>query len=223
MPLYEKYVPTTEFKSYQDFCDGFTINVPENFNYAYDVVDDLAAREPDRLALLWISNAGEERRLSFGELKQKSDKAANFFKRQGIEKGDKVMLVLKRHYQFWYTILALHKLGAVAVPATNLLTTKDYVYRCNAASVKMIVVTSDGDVTANVDAALKDAPTLQLRAVTGGKQCEGWLDYDAQIESESAVFERPVGKAATNNGDMMLLYFTSGTTGYPKMVWHDFT
>jgi acetyl-CoA synthetase len=135
-----------------------------------------------------------------------------------------VMLVLKRHPQFWFSVIALHKLGAVVIPATNLLTAKDFVYRCNAADVKMVVCTGDGDVTKAVDEALPQLKNPLLRAVTSAeKATDGWLDFNAGIEAASERFERPTGEAANKNADMMLLYFTSGTTGYPKMVWHDFT
>lgn len=132
------------------------------------------------------------------------------------------MLILKRHYQFWFAIIALHKIGAVCVPATNLLTTKDLVYRNNAADVKMIVCTSDGEVSDNVDACQAQSPTLEIKAIVGGKK-DGWHDFNTELEAQPDTFERPIGIEATKNDDMMILYFTSGTAGYPKMVEHDYT
>lgn len=224
MALYEKYVSKSSFENLADFQENFKVIVPENFNFAYDVMDELARTKPDKRALLWVGDDGSEQSFTFAELKVHSDKVANFFKAQGIGKGDMVMLVLKRHVQFWFSVIALHKLGAVVIPATNLLTTKDFVYRCNAADVKMVVCTGDGDVTVSVDEAQPQCKALVRKAVVSSEKAKnGWLDFDAETAAASEVLQRPTGEQATKNQDMMLLYFTSGTTGYPKMVWHDFT
>ena len=148
-PLYEKYVGRSrdDFATLEDLQKNYKVTVGDDFNYSYDVVDVIAEQEPDKLAMLWVSNAGEEKRFTFGDLKKLSNKAANFFKSQGIKKGDSVMLVLRRNYQFWYTMLALHRIGAVAIPATHLLTAKDYIYRAEAATVKMMVITGSDDLT----------------------------------------------------------------------------
>jgi len=220
--MFEQYVSRTTFTSYDDFKANFRINVPENFNFGYDVVDRLAQERPDQPALVWCDEAGREATFTFAEIKYYSDKTANYLQSLGIGKGDPVMLILKRRYQFWFCLIALHKLGAIAIPATHLLKKKDLVYRTNAADIKAIIAVNEEMLLAEVDAAAPDSPTLQHRIVIEGTR-DGWLDFDAGLEAASAEFTRPTGKAMTRNEDMMLLYFTSGTTGMPKMVAHNFT
>ncbi|MCX7709079.1 MAG: AMP-binding protein [Clostridia bacterium] len=220
--MLEKYVSKVDFNSYEDFVQNFKINVPENFNFGYDIVDDIASKTPDKTALVWCNDKGEEATFTFGQLKYYSDKAANFFKNAGIKKGDPVMLILKRRYEFWFCIIALHKLGAIGIPATHLLTTKDIVYRNNAADIKMIVSVNDPLVIKHVDEAQEKSPSLKCKAVVGGSH-EGWLDFNKELELASADFAKPTGAEAAKNEDIMLLYFTSGTTGMPKMVQHNFT
>jgi acetyl-CoA synthetase len=200
----------------------FSLNIPENFNFAYDIVDEIARVEPNRRAMLWCNEAGEERSFSFGEMKKHSDKTANYFKSLGIGKGDMVMLILKRHYQFWFAILALHKLGAVAIPGTNLLTKKDIIYRVNSADIKAVVCTADGNVSQSIDDAGHEVPTLKIKMMSRGCR-DGWLDFDKEVENASADFVAPTGETATKSTDPLLIYFTSGTTGFPKMVMHDHT
>lgn len=195
----------------------FEINCPDEFNFAYDVVDVIAAAEPDRRAMLWCNDKGEERTFTFSDMKKYSDKAANMFLQHGIKKGDKVLLILKRHYEFWFTILALHKIGAVAVPATNLLTTKDIVYRIKSASIKAVVCTTDGAVADYVDEADKQCVELELKFIVRGKK-DGWLDFTAEMEAAPEELSR----IHNSKFDDMLLYFTSGTSGYPKMVLHNY-
>lgn len=222
MNLMHKYVTRTDFSSYEDFVENFKILVPDNFNFAYDIVDEMAKIEPDKIAIVWCNTKGEERIFTFGDLKKYSDKTANFFKSVGIKKGDPVMLILKRRYEFWFSILALHKIGAVCIPATHLLTTKDIVYRNNAADIKMIVCVAEDEVIKHVEESESQSPTLMCKALVGGQK-EGWLDFCSEIEKCSSQFERPTGEEATKNEDISLLYFTSGTTGMPKMVQHNFT
>ncbi len=219
MRIFEKYAQA-DFTSYEDFHQNFKITVPERFNFAFDVLDELAATKPDKTALYWTNDQGAKRVTSFAEMKRLSDKAANYLSSLGISKGDMVMIVLKRDWQFWFTIMALHKLGAVTIPATHLLTEKDITYRVNAAGVKAIICTDSGDIKARIDSA-KDMPTLQLKLLCGDR--EGWLNYDKGVEEASDTFVRPAPEDQPDNGDMMLLYFTSGTTGMPKMVAHSFT
>ena len=216
--LYRDYI-TEEFDDAGRIAD-YQLRVPASFNFAYDVVDRLADAESGRRAMLWCNEAGEKRTLSFGDFKQQSDRCAAFFLSQGIRKGDKVMLILKRHVQFWFAILALHKIGAVAIPATNQLMVKDLLYRLNAAEISAVVCTPDGDIAANVEEAalLYERPLLQIMV---RKTRPGWLQFEEGLAS-APPFVRPTGDAATKNQDMMLLYFTSGTTGMPKMVTHDF-
>ncbi|MEG0570061.1 MAG: AMP-binding protein [Oscillospiraceae bacterium] len=199
-----------------------SFNYDDNFNFGFDVVDVVAKKSPDKLAMLWLSNNMEEKRFSFNDMSCRSAQAANYFKSLGIKKGDKVMLILKRHYQFWFAIVALHKLGAVAIPATNLLTTHDIDYRFNAAGVKAIVCTPDGEVSYAVDEAMATSPTVELKIMVNGAR-EGWLDFDKEIDKQSDVFARPTGDETSHSGDPMLMYFTSGTTDYPKIATHCFT
>ena len=173
--MLEKYLSRVEFDSYEDFKEGFAIKVPDNFNFAYDVVDEWARVEPEKTALVWCNEQGEKASFNFAELKLYSDKTANFFRGLGIGKGDPVMLILKRRYEFWFALLALHKLGAVAIPATHLLTTKDIVYRNNAADIKAIVAIADDKVQDCVDAAQPDSPTLALRSSSAGSAKDGTI------------------------------------------------
>ena len=220
--MLKRFVSKVDFNSYEDFMENFRIIVPENFNFGYDVVDEAAAANPDKIALVWCDDKGGEKVFTFGQLKHFSDKTANFFSSLGIRKGDPVMLVLKRRFEFWFCILALHKIGAIAIPATHLLTPKDIVYRNNAADIKMIVSVSDEIVIRHIEESEAQSPSLALKILVGGSRA-GWLDFKAEIERAPEFFPRPLGDSATSNSDIMLLYFTSGTTGMPKMVQHDFT
>ena len=218
--MIEKFVKRTLFESHQDFIDNYEITVPENFNFAYDIVDEWAKTDPDKRALCWTNDKGAHRDLSFGELKTLSDKTASFFQSAGIGKGDKVMLILKRSIEFWQTILALHKIGAIAIPATHLLTDKDIIYRNNAADIKAIIATEDDHLTTHVNLAMAKSPSVKQRIMVGEKSPEGWIDFHKGVD-EAAPFVKP--ERVNVNEDIMILYFTSGTTGQPKMVIHDFT
>ena len=191
----------------------------DKFNFAFDIVDEIAKKDPEKLAMLHIDKNKVERRFTFNDMKRASNQCANYFKSLGIKKGDRVMLVLKRHYQFWYAILALHKLGAVAIPATNLLQEHDFDYRFNAAEVSAIVCTADGDVAHQVDLAEPASPTLKTKILVGGER-EGWHNFDEEFPLFSAHFYRTEDTACGN--DLMLMFFTSGTTGYPKIAAHNY-
>ncbi len=191
----------------------------DKFNFAFDIVDEIAKKDPEKLAMLHIDKNKVERRFTFNDMKRASNQCANYFKSLGIKKGDRVMLVLKRHYQFWYAILALHKLGAVAIPATNLLQEHDFDYRFNAAEVSAIVCTADGDVAHQVDLAAPASPTLKTKILVGGER-EGWHNFDEEFPLFSAHFYRTEDTACGN--DLMLMFFTSGTTGYPKIAAHNY-
>ena len=217
----EKYLNKIEFNSYREFRAEFKIIIPENFNFAYDVVDEIASVSPDKIAMVWCDDKGKEQIFTFGQMKHYSDKTANFFKSQGIRKGDPVMLILKRHFEFWFCTIALNKLGAITIPATHLLSTKDIVYRNNAADIKMIVCVPDPEVIQHIEEAESKSPTLKSKVIIDQDR-KGWLNYTTGMEESSEVFDRPVDDQATTNNDIMLLYFTSGTTGMPKMVNHDF-
>ncbi|MBP3902431.1 MAG: AMP-binding protein [Blautia sp.] len=192
----------------------------ETFNFGFDVVDAIARKSPDKLAMLHISKDGVERRFTFKDMKRASNQCANYFRSLGIGKGDKVMLVLKRHYQFWHAIVGLHKLGAIAIPATTQLQKHDFEYRFNAGDVKAIVATVEDSVPEHVEQALPESPGLQIKVLVGGAR-EGWHDYNEEIEQFSAHFYRKKDTACGE--DPMLMFFTSGTTGYPKIAAHSCT
>lgn len=218
--MYRKYVAQDSFESYEDFYQNFKIKTPNNFNFAYDVVDEIANNTPDKIALVWCNDKGDERTFSFKELQQYSNQAANLFASLGIGKGDAVMLILKRRYEYWFSLLALHKLGAICIPATHLLTTKDIVYRNNAADIKMIVSVNEEQIIESIEAAQAETAPFQ-KVLVGGKRND-WIDYDAKLAEMSNQFKKPAGNAGTKNEDISLIYFTSGTTGMPKMVQHNF-
>ncbi|MCI5726424.1 MAG: AMP-binding protein [Clostridium sp.] len=194
----------------------------DKFNFAYDVVDELAKESPNKLAMLFLSRKQEERRFSFKEMSDYSSKAANYFKSLGIKKGDKVMLVLKRHYQFWFALLGLHKIGAIAIPTSFLIVEQDFMQRIEAGEVKAIISTSDQNLTSTIDSADKKLNNpLQIKIVVG-KETEGWSNFDSEIEKYSDEYIRPEGEENSGGDDPMLMFFTSGTTGYPKMTLHNF-
>ena len=196
----------------------FNVQNTKGFNFAYDVVDVIAAAEPERRAMVWCDVAGNERSFTFGEISKLSNQAANFFLEQGITKGDAVMLVLKRHYEYWYAILALHKIGAIAIPATHLLTVKDIVYRVKSANIKAVVATNQDTVANFTLEAAKECPELQKLFIVREDR-PGFINFSAEIEKQSTSLTR----IPNDEKDPLLLYFTSGTTGYPKMVIQDQT
>ena len=218
--MVEKFLSRTVFTSQEDYIRNFRIRVPADFNFAYDVVDAYAAEEPDKKALLWTDDRGGEIQFTFADMKRETDRTASYFQSLGIGRGDMVMLILKRRYEFWFSILALHKLWAVAIPATHLLTRKDVVYRCNMAGIKAIVAAGEPVITGHIAAAMPESPTTKLLISVGPEVPEGFLDFHEGIR-HAAPFVRP--QHVNTNDDIMLMYFTSGTTGEPKMVAHDFT
>ena len=218
--MVEKFLSRTVFTSQEDYIRNFRIRVPADFNFAYDVVDAYAAEEPDKKALLWTDDRGGEIQFTFADMKRETDRTASYFQSLGIGRGDMVMLILKRRYEFWFSILALHKLGAVAIPATHLLTRKDVVYRCSMAGIKAIVAAGEPVITGHIAAAMPESPTTKLLISVGPEVPEGFLDFHEGIR-HAAPFVRP--QHVNTNDDIMLMYFTSGTTGEPKMVAHDFT
>ncbi|MCC7557412.1 MAG: AMP-binding protein [Methanobacteriaceae archaeon] len=220
--LLEKFVSKSEFKSYQDYHDNFEIIEPENFNFAYDVVDKYAEDDPDKIALVWCDDNENEVIFTFKDLKRYSDKTANFFLDCGIKKGDAVMLTLKSRYEFWFCILALHKIGAITIPATHMLKSKDIVYRLNKADIKMLVCIAENGVPKEFEEAEKECKNKLVKAIVGDKR-EGWLDFREEIEKISEEFDGKRDEFGIVNDNVSLVYFSSGTTGLPKMVEHDYT
>ena len=224
MAIYEKFIGRSResFISLKDCRENFKITYENDFNFAYDVIDVLGTEKPDKLALLYVSNIGEEKRFTFGDMKRLSDKAANYFVSEGVKKGDPVLLILKRSYLFWIITLALNKIGAIMVPASNMLKGKDYVYRCNKAKIKYAVITGDDECTEDFDSVLDQYETIEKRFVTKHKPVKGWIDFEEGFEKASEEWTRPTGDAATTVDDTMIINFSSGTTGYPKIITHDF-
>ena len=217
--MVERFLKQTSFTSVEDYNNNLEFIIPENFNFAYDVMDVWAKENPDGLALLWTNDQGAEIRTTFAQLKEQTDQAASYLQTRGIGKGDPVMLILKRRYEWWVVMLALHKLGAVVIPATHMLTKKDIVYRNTRASVKAIICVDDAYVTSQVLLARDESPTVSCYIAIGDHVPEGFHDYLQEI-GQAPAFVRPAH--VNTNDDTMLMYFTSGTSGEPKMVAHDF-
>ena len=215
--IYNKYIDVVENEN--GTPTSITFKNTEKFNFAFDLVDALAEREPEKLAMLHISKDHEERRFTFRDMKKLSNQCANYFKSLGIKRGDRVMLVLKRHYQFWFATLGLNKLGAVGIPATNQLQEHDFEYRFNSAGVSAIICTADGDTAHHVDLAAAKCPTLTCKMMVGGSR-EGWRNFDEEYPLYSTHYNR--GEDAPGGDDLMLMFFTSGTSGYPKIAAHNY-
>ena len=220
MQLYKKYLVKPEFDSLDDFLTNFKINIPDNFNFSYDVIDEYARTEPNKIALVWVDDQGEHIDFTYAELKEKTDATASYFQTLGIGHADKVMLILKRRYEFWFACLALHKIGAVAIPATHLLTEKDIIYRCDAATIKAIVCVGEEIVLHAIEQARPACPSVEKIISIGPVIPAGWGNFHQGIE-EAPAFVKPAHPS--KNDDILFLYFTSGTTGNPKMVAHDYT
>jgi acetyl-CoA synthetase len=218
--MLERFVEKTCFTSQEDFVNNLKIKAPENFNFGYDVVDAWAKEEPNKRAICWTNDKGEHIDFSYADLKEKTDKTAAYFQSLGIGKGDMVMLILKRRFEFWYSIIALHKLGAVVIPATHLLTEKDIIYRCEAADIKAIVAVGETVVLDHIKNALPKCPSVKSVISVGPEVYEGFEDFTKGIEN-AGEFVRP--ENVNTNNDISIIYFTSGTSGNPKMVAHDFT
>lgn len=217
--MIERFLTQTKFSSVEDYKENLHFIIPDNFNFAYDVMDVWAEEKPDKLALLWTDDEDNCLRFTFKDLKEQSDRAASYFQTLGIGCGDVVMLILKRRYEFWLSMLALHKLGAVAVPATHMLTTHDIVYRNNRADVKAIICVGEDYVMTQVAGSVKDSPTLKTLVSIGPETRPGFHDWHKEW-TDVPPFTRP--EHVNDNDDTMLMYFTSGTSGEPKMVAHDF-
>lgn len=220
--LLDKFLPRIEFDSYEDFKNNYRVNAPDNFNFGFDVVDAWADAQPDKKALVWCDDHGNEKTLTFSDIKKLSNQTVNFLKDKGVKKGDIVMLILRRRWEYWICATALHKIGAVLIPGSLQLTKKDIVYRGNSAKIHTIICVDDSFVISQVEAAAGDVPSLKNRIIVEERR-DGWLCLNDEIEKYSPEFPRPSGEDATKASDIMLVYFTSGTTGMPKMVQHNFT
>ena len=216
--MIERFLKQTHFSSVEDYRQNLHFIIPENFNFAYDVMDVWAAEKPNKTAMIWTNDEGREIVFTFQDFKTLSDQAASYFQTLGIGHGDKVMLILKRHYEWWVSMLALHKLGAVAIPATHMLTTNDIVYRNNRASVKAIICVGEEYVLTQVSEAMSASPTVETLVSIGPEVPPGFHDWHKEIDN-APTFVRPAH--VNDNDDMLLMYFTSGTSGEPKMVAHD--
>ena len=216
--ILNRFLKQTTFQNQQDFRDNLEFIVPEHFNFSYDVIDVWANEEPEKLALLWTNDEGECRRFTFAQLKEISDRTAAYFQSLGVGRGDMVMLILKRRCEFWFSMLALHKLGAVAIPATHMLTSHDIQYRVERAGIKCIVSVGEDYVMEQIKDAMQHTPVPILVSI-GPKEDEGFHSWHKEW-NDAPAFERPF--TPNDNSDTMLMYFTSGTSGEPKMVAHDF-
>ncbi len=221
--ILNKFLSRIDYESYEDLYKNFKISIPENFNFAYDVVDEYAKTEPKREALVWCDDNDESHIFTFKDLSLASQRTANFLAEQGIQKGDRVMLILRRRYEFWFFLLALHRIGAIAIPATNMLAAEDLEYRFKAAEVKMVVTYDEPALQKEVDKAKSKCPSVEKLVTVGQTARQNWISFYDDYEIFPAKFERPEGDAATHNDDIMIVYFTSGTSSNPKMVAHTFT
>ncbi len=220
--MIERFLKQTKFTSVEDYNKNLEFIIPENFNFAYDVMDAWAEEAPEKLAILWTNDQGEEIRTTYGELKEQTDQAASYLMSLGIGKNDPVMLILKRRYEWWVVMLALHKIGAIVIPATHMLTKKDIIYRNTRASVKAIICVDDAYVVSQIQAAMSESPTVKqyITITDHGKPIpEGFHDWQSEWK-QAPKFVRPA--FVNDNNDTMLMYFTSGTSGEPKMVAHDY-
>jgi acetyl-CoA synthetase len=220
--LLDRFLPRIDFDSYEDFKQNYTVNVPENFNFGFDIVDAWADQDKNKKALVWCDDNHNEKVFTFHDIKLLSNKAANFFKSIGIKKGSVVMLILRRRWEYWICATALHKIGATLIPGSLQLTKKDIAYRANAAGICTVICVNDEFVISQVEEALPECTSLKNTIMVDDYR-DGWLNFDDEINKFSDTFDRPTGSEATKWDDIMLVYFTSGTTGMPKMVRHNFS
>ncbi len=215
--LLHKYVNREEFDSYEDFVKNFQLKIPKDYNFGFDVVDEYARIDPDKIALIWCDD-NSERIFTFKEISELTNQTANYYKSLGIKKGDAVMLTLKNRYEWWLNMVALHKLGAIAVPATHMLKLHDIEYRVKSADVKMVVTVEEDNLIPDYDKAHENYDFI--RVVVDNKDIPGWINYNKEIANMSKDFPKPSSDELIGRDEVMLIYFTSGTSGEPKMVAH---
>ena len=220
--LIQNFVNRVDFESYDDFYNNFEFTIPKDFNFGFDVVDEYARIDPEKRALVWCDD-NTEKEFSFLDMKKLSNQAVNFFKAQGIKKGYSVMLTLKNRYEFWIIMTALHKLGAIAIPTTHMVKLHDIIYRVEKASVKMVCTVEEDSLIEDYEACEKELGIELKKAVVGYLDIPGWINFNKEITSYSKEFERPVGEERTHEDETFLIYFSSGTSGNPKMVAHAHT
>lgn len=218
--MIEKYLEKTKFDSYADFIENYKIKVPDDFNFGFDIVDEWAKTEPDKKALVWCDDHGGSEEFTFSDISRKSNQIANLLVENGIKKGDMVLLILRRRYEYWFSAIALHKIGAILIPGSIQLTGKDIAYRTEAADIKLVIALDDSGVAEQVENGLAGFPRVK-KYILGNRP--SWGNFTEQYQRHSDVFERPAGEAAVKASDLLLVYFTSGTTGMPKMAAHDHT
>lgn len=217
--MLDKFLKQSEFSSYEDMVKNFKLDIPEHFNFAYDIVDAWAEKDPDRLALYWTNPEGYEKKITFAKMKEYSDRLANAFVSLGIGRDDVVALILKRRWEFWPTVIACHKIGARALPVNHLMKKKDLIYRFNSVKVKVLISVDEKMLLDEIEQAEKSFEYLQVKVLAGGNK-EGWVNWNYAADNASPVWKRPY---LNNNTDTMLMYYTSGTSGFPKIVAHNFT
>ena len=218
--LLEKYLPRTEFGSYEDFKQNYAVNVPENFNFAYDIVDGWAKTDKTKKALVWCDDHGGEKTLTFHDIMRLSNQAAHFFTDLGLRMGDVVMLILRQRYEYWIIATALCKIGVIFVPSSMQLTHKDIAYRVNKSHAKAIICVDDAFVIGQTNQAMVECAVNHIVTV-GDKPCSPYPFFNDEIAKYPDTLDRPSGAQATTRDDILMLYFTSGTTGMPKMVRHN--
>ncbi|WP_177692075.1 AMP-binding protein [Acetivibrio sp. MSJd-27] len=219
--ILDRFLPRKEFDSYEDFKENYMVNTPEDFNFGFDIVDGWAKEQKDYRALVWCNDHGEEYTFTYEQMSKLSNKAANFFQSKGLKKGSVVMLILRRRWEYWVCATALIKLGVIFIPGTLQLTKKDIAYRANAANIEMFLCVNDSYVVEQVEKALPEMPCVKNIGLVGNTDRDGWFNFNREIENCSNELERPVGENAVKGSDIMQIYFTSGTTGMPKMVMHN--
>lgn len=220
--MLEKYLPRIEFDSYEDFKANYKVNIPENFNFGFDIVDGWAQEHGDYRALVWCDDNGNEKIITYAEMSRLSNQAANYFKSLGLKKGSVAMLILRQRWEYWVCATALIKLGVIFIPGTLQLTKKDIVYRASSANAEMIICVDDDYVITQAEGAKAEVPSIRHLLIVNDTDREGWLNFNKEFQAFPDTLERPTGADAPQNTDIMQMYFTSGTTGMPKSVCHNY-